>query len=254
MAKIVKCECGRSIPGLGWASHSEACDVPPEGAEVEDWTGCDCTELCSMGPTCPGGMLAGLPDSGCWRTPATPKIGGEVGTGADEGATGQDTGTAWVTRSTDCPEAPAQAHLPGHDVGADVALTEAELIALGFQTPGSGGLLQERIERIIAVRVGAAKAESLREFATSALPAGGAVARPAPGATLGHAPYVDDGGTYCGWATDREVINGCGEAWPCSTVRSPRAGTPTECVTCSGRGAWMDEPCGDCARGETVAL
>jgi hypothetical protein len=33
-----------------------------------------------------------------------------VGTGAGEGATGQDTGTAWVTRSTDCPEAPAQAH------------------------------------------------------------------------------------------------------------------------------------------------
>jgi hypothetical protein len=36
--------------------------------------------------------------------------GGEVGTGAGEGATGQDTGTAWVTRSVDCPEAPAQAH------------------------------------------------------------------------------------------------------------------------------------------------
>jgi len=33
-----------------------------------------------------------------------------VGTGAGEGATGQDTGTAWVTRSVDCPEAPAQAH------------------------------------------------------------------------------------------------------------------------------------------------
>lgn len=30
--------------------------------------GCDCTELCSMGPTCPGGMLAGLPGAGCWRT------------------------------------------------------------------------------------------------------------------------------------------------------------------------------------------
>lgn len=38
---------------------------------------------------------------------------GEVGTGAGEGATGQDTGIAWVTRSTDCPKAPAQAHLPG---------------------------------------------------------------------------------------------------------------------------------------------
>lgn len=29
--------------------------------------GCDCTELCSMGPTCPGGMLARLPGAGCWR-------------------------------------------------------------------------------------------------------------------------------------------------------------------------------------------
>ena len=31
-------------------------------------TGCDCTELCAMGPTCPGGGLAGLPGAGCWRT------------------------------------------------------------------------------------------------------------------------------------------------------------------------------------------
>lgn len=30
--------------------------------------GCDCIELCSMGPTCPGGLLAGLPGSGCWRS------------------------------------------------------------------------------------------------------------------------------------------------------------------------------------------
>lgn len=44
--------------------------------------------------------------------PTPPADRGEVGTGAGEGATGQDTGTAWVTRSTDCPEAPAQAHLP----------------------------------------------------------------------------------------------------------------------------------------------
>lgn len=38
-----------------------------------------------------------------------------VGTGAGEGATGQDTGTARVTRSEDCPEAPAQAHPLGPD-------------------------------------------------------------------------------------------------------------------------------------------
>lgn len=37
-----------------------------------------------------------------------------------EGATGQDTGTAWVTRSTDCPEALAQAHPLDDD--SDVAL------------------------------------------------------------------------------------------------------------------------------------
>lgn len=38
-----------------------------------------------------------------------------VGTGAGEGATGQDTGTAWVTRSADYPEAPAQARPLGPD-------------------------------------------------------------------------------------------------------------------------------------------
>ena len=36
-----------------------------------------------------------------------------VGTGAGGRATVQDTDTAWVTRSTDCPEAPAQAHCAG---------------------------------------------------------------------------------------------------------------------------------------------
>lgn len=35
-----------------------------------------------------------------------------------------------------------------------------------------------------------------------------------------HKPFPDDGVTYCGWATGREVIDGCGEAWPCSTVRA----------------------------------
>lgn len=36
-----------------------------------------------------------------------------TGTGAGEGAPGQDTGSAWVTPSTDCPEAPAQARHAG---------------------------------------------------------------------------------------------------------------------------------------------
>lgn len=37
--------------------------------------GCDCTELCAMGPTCPGGMTAGLPGSGCARTLEAPPGG-----------------------------------------------------------------------------------------------------------------------------------------------------------------------------------
>lgn len=43
---------------------------------TDDWAGiaigCDCTALCEMGPTCPGGMAAGLPGSGCARTGLKP--------------------------------------------------------------------------------------------------------------------------------------------------------------------------------------
>lgn len=35
---------------------------------IETTPGCDCTELCSMGPTCPGGYFAGLPGAGCFRS------------------------------------------------------------------------------------------------------------------------------------------------------------------------------------------
>lgn len=43
-------------------------DAPAEPDEdYGDGDGCDCTELCEMGPTCPGGSLAGLPGSGCYR-------------------------------------------------------------------------------------------------------------------------------------------------------------------------------------------
>jgi hypothetical protein len=31
-----------------------------------------------------------------------------------------------------------------------------------------------------------------------------------------HRPFTDDGVTYCGW----DGHDGCGELWPCSTVRS----------------------------------
>ena len=39
-----------------------------------------------------------------------------------------------------------------------------------------------------------------------------------------HRPYPDDGVTYCGWNTGSAgVIDGCGELWPCTTVRALRA-------------------------------
>ena len=34
-----------------------------------------------------------------------------------------------------------------------------------------------------------------------------------------HQPYPDDGALYCGWTGDGASVGGCGEAWPCSTVR-----------------------------------
>lgn len=39
-----------------------------------------------------------------------------------------------------------------------------------------------------------------------------------------HKPFPDDGVLYCGWSSDRGVYEGCGEVWPCATVRS-REGT-----------------------------
>jgi hypothetical protein len=59
-----------------------------------------------------------------------PSAAGEVGTGAGEVAPGQDTGSAWVTRSTDCPEAPAQAHLPIFLPGARIPTLLAALFVL----------------------------------------------------------------------------------------------------------------------------
>ena len=35
-----------------------------------------------------------------------------------------------------------------------------------------------------------------------------------------HTPFTDDGVTYCGWFTGTEIYEGCGELWPCSTVRA----------------------------------
>lgn len=55
--------------GARLATHAlERLDARICRAANELSKGCDCTELCSMGRTCPGGMLAGLPGSGCWRS------------------------------------------------------------------------------------------------------------------------------------------------------------------------------------------
>lgn len=54
----------------------------------------------------------------------------------------------------------------------------------------------------------------------------------------GHRPIADDGVTYCGWATDHGVIDGCGEVWPCSTVRGEEtADEPGGGAPMSGRPA-----------------
>lgn len=55
-----------------------------------------------------------------------------------------------------------------------------------------------------------------------------------------HKPFTDDGVTYCGW----DGHEGCGEVWPCSTVRAaapvggqaePSDAEDVECVTCRAK-------------------
>jgi hypothetical protein len=35
-----------------------------------------------------------------------------------------------------------------------------------------------------------------------------------------HKPFSDDGVLYCGWSSGRRIYEGCGETWPCATVRA----------------------------------
>ncbi len=35
-----------------------------------------------------------------------------------------------------------------------------------------------------------------------------------------HKPFNEDGVVYCGWTSDDGIIEGCGQVWPCSTVRN----------------------------------
>ena len=98
--------------------------------------------------TCLEGCVGpGLCDGSCVRTilaahddPPRPE---GVGTGAGEGAPRQDTGSAWVTRSADCPEAPAQAHpLAADDPPAPVGVERVEWGVQGerqvMRMPGEG--------------------------------------------------------------------------------------------------------------------
>jgi len=39
-----------------------------------------------------------------------------------------------------------------------------------------------------------------------------------------HKPFDDDGVTYCGWATGSQIIDGCGEVWPCAVIRAQYPG------------------------------
>lgn len=74
------CEPDCTVCGDAAEGDSVAAWLDLRAASGEALEGCDCTELCSMGPTCPGGMLADLPDSGCWRSDAAPiarTFGGE---------------------------------------------------------------------------------------------------------------------------------------------------------------------------------
>lgn len=59
-----------------------------------------------------------------------------------------------------------------------------------------------------------------------------------PGVTV-HKPFTDDGVTYCGWAGDHGIHEGCGEVWPCATVRARRMGEQGELPIGS-------EACPDC--------
>ena len=69
--------CGKDATGCPMVycpTCPPGCEVVEHDDEQEEAEGCDCAELCEMGPTCPGGMLARLPGSGCWRTASSPRV------------------------------------------------------------------------------------------------------------------------------------------------------------------------------------
>lgn len=75
----VECACesvvGRVDYGTGIEYDVDRSSCPVHADDDDEvYSGCGCTTLCAMGPTCPGGMLAGLPGSGCHRTPSLSSV------------------------------------------------------------------------------------------------------------------------------------------------------------------------------------
>lgn len=189
--------------------------------------GCDCDHTCTEAQ---GWADVGDLHEIDWNDgiadlrPRTGNVGPDnregVGTGADEGATGQDTGTAWVTRSTDCPEAPAQAHP-----------LAAELVCINPRDTSA------RRPCACGIALTGVETEHGSERAV-----------------IAHAAYPDECRVL---PSDASLSDGECETCPtCGTLAAARADPDRgeavvavrNCVTCSGRGVWMDEPCGDCAR------
>jgi hypothetical protein len=75
-------------------------------------------------------------------------------------------------------------------------------------------------------RLQAALNEALAEQDTAR-----AAAEQARPSTAVHKPYPDDGVTYCGWASEVGVVDGCGEVWPCPTVRARGASATQEATS-----------------------
>src|SRR5690606_20389897 len=100
--------------------------------------------------------------------PGETTTGEGVGTGAGEDAPRQDTGSAWVTRSVDCPEAPAQAHpAPVVPDSADVLRRKIERAVEQNEVHG----LTEQVDAVLAVVEQGVTADCNCGFGASTTPA-----------------------------------------------------------------------------------
>jgi hypothetical protein len=118
-------------------------DAAANWPTTEDYgDGCDCTELCSMGPTCPGGMLARLPGAGCWRSCTCP--------------TNRDNLADYESCPLhDGPTPPVEAS--GEDRLREALLANDELHALLREAEAENAALRERVEAVEAALADAIK-------------------------------------------------------------------------------------------------